>query len=365
MLPGMIDTHQHLFAYARDRLKLNLKGAKSFEQLLELIRWRAGETPDGQWILGTGFDHEKFTDRKALPTKEDLDRVCPNNPLIITRYCLHVNVANFLALKAGRIGPGFCPKVAGTVEFRPDGQPTGTLRDAAAADVIARIPDPLATQEGRKDAVEAACHELNSFGLTGVHAIQGLHCNLPEFTSVYQDLSDEGRLTARVFLGFDRRPGCSIRTGLGDGMVKYGFYKLYVAGNMGGRTALLTQPYEDDPSTCGIPNYTQEKLDAPVKLAYDLHIQVGITIPEMKKEGYEPAYATALAAASGTIGVIIPPQHPLCHLRSRGTVLHLRPVHCRYYPRYYDRHRADGCQLLHCEEKPLRNQEKVFREEPL
>lgn len=275
VLPGMIDTHQHLFAYARDRLKLNLKGATSFEQLLELIRRRAGETPDGQWILGTGFDHEKFTDRKILPTKEDLDRVCPNNPLMITRYCLHVNVANSLALKAGGIGPGFCPKVAGTVEFRPDGQPTGTLRDAAAGDVIARIPDPLATQEGRKDAVEAALHELNRFGLTGVHAIQGLHCNLPEFTDVYQDLSDEGRLTARVFLGFDRLPGCSIRTGLGDDLVKYGFYKLYVDGNMGGRTALLTQPYEDDPSTCGIPNYTQEELDAQVKQAYDLHIQVG------------------------------------------------------------------------------------------
>lgn len=275
ILPGMIDTHQHLFAYARDRLKLDLKKADSLEGLLEQIRRRAEKTPDGQWILGVGFDHERFNDRRELPTKEELDRVCPNNPLMITRYCLHVNVANTLALKAGGIGPGFQPKVAGTVEFGPDGQPTGTLRDAAAADVAALIPDPLATLEGKKDAVEAACRELNSHGLTGVHAIQGLHCNLPEYTDVYQDLADEGRLTARVFLGFDRLPGCSIRTGLGDEMVKYGFYKLYVDGNMGGRTALLTAPYEDDPGTCGIPNYTQEELDAQVKRAYDLHIQVG------------------------------------------------------------------------------------------
>ncbi|HWP51493.1 MAG TPA: amidohydrolase [Clostridia bacterium] len=275
VLPGMIDTHQHLFAYARDRLKLNLKKAESVDELLEMIRQRALETPKGQWIQGTGFDHERFTDRKELPTREELDRVCPNNPLIITRYCLHVNVANSLALKAGGIGVGFQPKVPGTVEFGPDGQPTGTLRDAAAADVSALIPDPLATQEGKKGAVEAACRELNSHGLTGVHAIQGLHCNLPEYTDVYQDLADEGRLTARVFLGFDIFPVCSIRTGLGNDMVKYGFYKLYVDGNMGGRTALLSEPYEDDSSTCGIPNYTQEQLDAQVKKAYDLHIQVG------------------------------------------------------------------------------------------
>ena len=275
VLPGMIDTHQHLFAYARDRLKLNLKKAESLEQLLEMIRQRAEETPDGQWIVGAGFDHERFIDRKELPTKEELDRVCPNNPLIITRYCLHINVANSLALKAGGIGPGFQPKVPGTVEFGPDGQPTGTLRDAAGADIVALAPDPLATQEGKKDAVEAACPELHRHGLTGVHAIQGLHCNLPEYTDVYQDLADEGRLTARVYLGFDRFPGCNIRTGLGNDMVKYGFYKLYVDGNMGGRTALLTEPYEDDPSTCGIPNSTQEERDPQVKKAYDMNPQVG------------------------------------------------------------------------------------------
>ena len=63
VIPGMIDTHQHLFAYARDLLKLNLKGAGSKKEL-EMIRERALHTPEGEWILGTGFDHEKFTDQK-------------------------------------------------------------------------------------------------------------------------------------------------------------------------------------------------------------------------------------------------------------------------------------------------------------
>jgi len=275
VLPGMIDTHQHLLAYARDLLKLNLRGAGSFQELLALIKERADKTPAGQWILGTGFDHEKFTDEKKLPTKEDLDKVCPNNPLVITRYCLHVNVANSLALKAGGVGKGFKAKVEGTVEFGADGEPTGTLRDQAAADIIELIPDPLATQEGRKDALEKACHELNSHGLTGVHPIRANHCNLPEYMDVYQDLQEEGRLTVRVYLGFDELPNCAIRSRLGDEMVQYGFYKLFVDGNMGGRTALLSQPYSDDPSTTGIPNYTQEKLDAAVKAGYDRNIQVG------------------------------------------------------------------------------------------
>ena len=240
-----------------------------------MIRERASHTPAGEWILGTGFDHEKFTDQKELPTREELDLVCPDHPLIITRYCLHVNVANSLALKAGGIGRGFQAKVEGTVEFDENGEPTGTLRDQAAADIIAAIPDPLASLEQKKDAVEKACHELNSHGLTGVHAIQGIHCNLPEYTDVYQSLADDERLTVRVYLGYDELPGCHIRTGLGDEMVKYGFYKLYVDGNMGGRTALLFSPYSDDIDSMGIPNYTQEELDQKVKDAYERNIQVG------------------------------------------------------------------------------------------
>ena len=57
VLPGMIDTHQHLYAYARDLLKLDLKKANSLKELLEMIRVRAEATPKGEWILGTGFDH--------------------------------------------------------------------------------------------------------------------------------------------------------------------------------------------------------------------------------------------------------------------------------------------------------------------
>lgn len=161
------------------------------------------------------------------------------------------------------------------MEFREDGEPTGVLRDAAAADITSLVPDPLATMEGKMKALEAACHQLNKNGLTGVHPIRGVHVNLPEYTDVYQNLADEGRLTVRVFLGFDELPGCAIRTGLGNEMVKYGFYKLYVDGNMGGRTALLTAPYEDDPTTCGVPNYTQEELNKKVKTAYDLGLQMG------------------------------------------------------------------------------------------
>ena len=275
VLPGMIDTHQHVFAYARNLTKLNLEGTTSLAELKARVKAHADQVPDGQWILGFGFDHEKF-DVPKLPTRYDLDEACPNNPLIITRNCLHVNVANSLALKAGGIDRNFQPKVAGTVEYDENGEPDGVLYDAAAGDITATIPDALASLEAKKDAVERACREMNEHGLTGVTAIQGKHCDLPEYTEVYQELAKEGRLTMRVYLGFDELPGCSIQTGLGDDMVKYGFYKLYGDGNLGGRTAYFQAPYADAPDQCGVPNYTQEELNAKVQAAYDRNIQVAM-----------------------------------------------------------------------------------------
>lgn len=275
VVPGMIDTHQHLFAYASSLSKLDLKPASSLQQLKELLRDYAAGVPAGEWILGVGFDNEKFTDGNAMPTRQDLDDACPDHPVILSRYCLHFFSANSLGLARGGIDRNYKPAVEGTVEFGPDGEPTGVLCDSAAADVLSAIPDPLAAPEAKKAALEHACRQLNSHGLTGVHAIQGKHCDLMEYTDLYQALKEEDRLSVRVYLSYDELPNCCIRTGLGDDMLKFGFYKLYVDGNMGGRTAYMKEPYSDDPATVGVSNYTQQALTQCVRAGYARGMQVG------------------------------------------------------------------------------------------
>lgn len=294
VLPGLIDTHQHVLAYARDLHKLNLKHVTSLAELKDMIREKASSVPKGEWIQGVAFDHEKF-DVPVLPTKEDLDDAAPDNPVLITRYCLHVNVANSLALEIGNIKKGFVPKVENTVEFGEDGEPTGRLWDQVAADLAALIPDKYNTHESRMDAIEAACAKLNEVGIVGVHPIQAKHCDLFEDMKIYQDLAKEGRLTARVYTGFDEYPGCGMRRGLGDNMVKYGFFKMFADGNLGGRSALLNEPYSDVPGHNGVINYTQEELDAKLKEAYEMDLQIGVHVigdraVEMVLEAVEKAY---------------------------------------------------------------------------
>ena len=223
VLPGLIDTHQHL-----------------------------------------GFDNEFFTDTKEMPTKFDLDEACADHPVLLSRSCMHFFSANSLALKMAGIDRNFKPEVEGNVVFGAEG-----------AKIAGLIPDKLATLEAKKDVLEQAIRELNTPGLTGVHPIQGRHVELMEYIDAYQELKDEGRLTARIYLGYDELPNCCIRTGLGDEMVKYGFYKLFVDGNLGGRTAALLEPYSDDPDTVGHCNYTQDEFTALVRAAYQRNIQVG------------------------------------------------------------------------------------------
>ena len=278
VIPGMIDTHQHLYFYAECLTKLALDHVRSMKELKEVIRDYAKDLPDGAWVYGFGFDNELFTDTIHMPTKEDLDEACADHPVLLGRSCMHFFSANSLALKLAGIDRHFRPAVEGNVQFGPDGEPNGVVCDAGSAPLTALIPDAMATMEQRMDAVERAVRENNSHGLTGIHAIEGKHLKLMEYTDVYQHLAKAGRLTARIYMGLNDLPGGSITTGLGDEMVKYGFYKLFIDGNFGGRTAAMIEPYADDPSTNGLTNWTQGQLNAMFQEAYDRDIQIGVHV---------------------------------------------------------------------------------------
>ena len=273
VLPGFIDAHQHVQAYAGNLAKVNLREANSVEELKEKIRERAAVTPKGELIQGAGFDQERFP-IPEIPTKEDLDEAAPDHPVLITRYCLHVNVANSKALAMTGIGS----KADGdmeSVEYREDGEPSGRMGELAATKVVnaAKSGDEY---NKIKEMVAEALQEEVRYGITGIHPIQGKSVNLLESTRVYQDLRDEGRLPVRIYIGYDEFPPMGIRTGLGDEMVKFGFYKIYTDGSLGARSARFSQPYHDDPSQRGVMIHTQEGLNKLIATAYDRDIQIGI-----------------------------------------------------------------------------------------
>ncbi len=275
VLPGLIDTHQHVLSYAQGLQAVDLREAKSFEEVKKRLEERVKITPKGNWIKGTSFNHEDW-DNPVLPNRKDLDEISAKHPILISRYCMHVHVANSLGLKLGGITKKFIPSAENSVEVDEKGTPTGVLWENSVTPVLNVIPNPLANLEAKKNAVKKACKDMSSYGITGVTPIQGKFCDAIEDIGIYQDLENEGELPVRVYVSFDEFPPFGMKTGFGNDMVKYGFYKIYSDGSLGSRAAKLFEPYSDMPDTTGVLNYSQEEITEMVRAAYDKDLQIAI-----------------------------------------------------------------------------------------
>ncbi|WP_207706955.1 amidohydrolase [Alkalibaculum sporogenes] len=275
VLPGFIDTHQHILSYTEGLQSVNLRETKSFDEAKNKIIERVMDTPSGKWIKGVKFNHEDW-DFPILPSKKELDEISTEHPILISRYCMHVHVANSMALSLAGIDKNFKPSAEGSVEVDQNGEPTGVLWENAVTPLLEIIPDPLGTYEDKKNAVKEVLKDMSSYGITGVTPIQGKFCDAMEYIGMYQDLEKENSLPVRIYVSFDEYPVFGMKSGFGSDMIKYGFYKIYSDGSLGSRAAKLFEPYYDMPNATGVLNYSQEDINEMVRKAYDMNLQIGI-----------------------------------------------------------------------------------------
>ena len=276
MLPGFIDCHMHLLSYTQSLQSVSLRGVRSWAECKKKLLERKAVTPKGEWIRGAQFNHEIWEDGAVLPTREELDSISSEHPIIIGRYCMHVHCCNTMALQLAGIDRDHLPGAENSVLLDENGDPNGILLEDAVSPVLAVIPDKLSTFEAKKDAEAEVIKELNSHGIVGAHPIQGKFCDAKEYLDIYQVLEKEGRLSCRMYVSFDEYPVFSMRSGFGSDMLKYGFFKIYSDGSLGSRGAALYEEYSDAPGVYGVVNYPQEVMNEMVQKAYDMGLQVAI-----------------------------------------------------------------------------------------
>src|SRR5665648_1083468 len=102
LLPGMGDSHLHMYAYCQNQTSVKLEDIKSIDELISVMKEKVIHTEKGKWIKGAGFDQTKFTENR-LPTRWDLDKISMEHPFVIRRSCLHVMIANSLAIEIAGI----------------------------------------------------------------------------------------------------------------------------------------------------------------------------------------------------------------------------------------------------------------------
>ena len=305
---GFNDSHMHLLNYGSSLRMAQLAGRTgSLEDMLNCLReFKDSRTfRENAWLQGRGWNQDYFADTDRMPNRHDLDKVSTDIPICAVRACGHCLVVNTKALTLLGIGAN-TPQPAGGRIGMEEGEPDGRFFDNAMDLIYEAIPAP--DKEEVKAMMLAACRSLNAYGVTSSQTDD--YCAFhnvpwPLVNEAYRELEAEGRLTVRVYeqSNFTSLEALKAfveagnRTGTGSSLFKIGPLKMLGDGALGARTAYLGRPYADDPSTCGIPVFSQEVMDEMVGYANAQGMQVAVhAIGDACLDRVLTAYERAMAS---------------------------------------------------------------------
>ena len=259
--PGFVDAHAHLLGIGLREMTLNLEGTPSIVAMVDTLSQAVANTPKGETIYGRGWIETHWPENR-FPTRSDLDRVSPDNPVILGRAYGHAIVANSAALAAAGINQDTKAPFGGKILLGKDGEPTGMLIDKAMSLVTGLLAE--VTPERRRAAYIKASEVYAGYGWTGIQSMSVVAADI----AMIEQLSDEGLLKIRVYNAVDMDGADAlldvITTGgpktSDNGRVVTRAIKLYADGALGSRGAALLEPYADKPDDTGLMLTTRAKI---------------------------------------------------------------------------------------------------------
>ena len=288
LLPGFIDSHLHPIAFLFFLFNLDLKDVRSYQELKTLLVEEAKERPQDQLLIGLSLKEEEFTDpeEQRLPTKWDLDEACPDHPVFLLRYDGHIGVANSKALELAGISNDTPSPAGGEIRKNEESELTGQLSELAASSMLSFVsmPDPAQINE----AVKEGFGILASKGLTSLHGVVQAEAGaemgeagafeLPIFKTILDQIPQNW-----YSLIFTHNPKKLKRIkkppldgGQKDSKFRVGCLKLFADGTYGSATALMHEPFSDQPDKSGFLVIDKEDLYEKMKTAHNLGFQIGI-----------------------------------------------------------------------------------------
>lgn len=250
LLPGLIDAHGHVMGLGFQLLTLDLSGTTSLAEAQAAIKAYAAKYPDRRWIIGRGWNQEKWG-LGRFPTAQDLDAAVADRPVWLERVDGHAGWANSRAMEIAGISAASKSPPGGRIELA-GGKPSGIFVDAAADLVGKFVPAPKPLE--RDIALGEAQKKLNALGIT---AIADMGTSIEDWQS-YRRAGDGGWLSVRIFAyagGIDNMiaiAGPRPSPWLYNDKLRLGGVKLYLDGALGSRGAWLKKPYADAPGQTGL-----------------------------------------------------------------------------------------------------------------
>jgi hypothetical protein len=199
VIPGLIDNHMHLLRAAATWLReLRFDGVESRKQAVEMLRARAKAMGPGEWVYNIGgWAHQQFADDPKPFTREELDRIAPDNPVALQEsyYQVFLNSRALQALGIGENAPDPQGFVKGSIVRDASGRPTGVIRGDIPATRAVANRLPKVAPERLEASSRALVEDMNRAGLTSI-GVPGCNADVLE---IFQKWKAQGQLNVRIF----------------------------------------------------------------------------------------------------------------------------------------------------------------------
>ncbi|WP_426058913.1 amidohydrolase [Hymenobacter sp. B1770] len=259
--PGFYDAHCHFYRYSLGLSSADLVGTTSWEDVLQKLQAHRQKFPQAAWLLGRGWDQNDWP-TKQFPTKEALDRLFPDVPVLIIRVDGHAALVNQKALDLAGVTAA-TPISGGTIARDAQGRLTGLLVDNATRLVSNKIPEPTPAEAAQ--LLLQGQQNCLAVGLTSV-ADAGLNrADIEQMAALQQ----QGKLHLRLYAMLNPTAANKdyyLKNGpiLTDQLAVSSF-KVYADGALGSRGACLVEPYADKPKETGFLLATEKEYRALAK----------------------------------------------------------------------------------------------------
>jgi len=268
LLPGFNDAHAHVIGAGLTMQNVDLSTCTSKQETLDKVTQFIKDVPAGTWVTGRGWNQELW-DVKEWPSAHELDAISKEHPIYLRRVDGHSGWANSLAMSLSGVTDTLLSPEGGEIKRDNEGKAIGIFVDAAEMLIQKNIPKPNADQL-TKAALDAQNHLLR-MGVTSVTEIGPDH-----FFAIYSTLLSENKLSVRVNFIPDYKKNLQPFQIEQPEWLNVQYSKVYMDGSLGSRSAWLTHPYEDEPTTSGLPQHTDSTLRAILEDLYQKNLKPAI-----------------------------------------------------------------------------------------
>lgn len=288
LIPGFIEGHGHYTGLGESKLVLDLTTASSWDDIVAMVGAAVQKARPGEWIVGRGWHQEKWSSPpqpnvEGVPLHASLDRVSPDNPVVLSHASGHAGFANGRALQLAGVTRNTPNPDGGEYVKDANGEPTGFLKETAQRSVgVARARDNRMTAADRearfREVVRLAGEEAWKHGVTTFHDAGSSFATIDGF----RQLADEGKLPVRLYVMVRGESNARMDSllpkyrvqGHANHFLTVRSIKRQIDGALGPRGAWLLEPYADLHTSSGLALESPADIEETARIAIKHGFQV-------------------------------------------------------------------------------------------